>query len=134
MSCSSTRAPGFRSPSPPTPTTRPWPAPWSVRWAKGVRIITTNLVVAETQVLLLRRTGRSAAMTFLAEVRSGPIVVVDSDAELERAAVTEWLSVYSDQAFSLCDAVGFAVMRERGISDALALDHHFDVAGFNRIP
>src|SRR5712691_4984562 len=36
------------------------------------RLVTTNLVVAETQVLLLRRAGGTAALTFLREVRRAP--------------------------------------------------------------
>ena len=100
----------------------------------GCTVVTTNLIVAETYALLLRRAGREAAMRFLGEVRSGPIVVVDSTEELERAAADDWLATYDDQPFSLCDAVSFTVMRDRGITEALALDHHFEVAGFLRAP
>ena len=42
-----------------------------------------------------------------------------------------WLARYDDQGFSFADAVSFAVMTERGIRDALTLDHHFVVAGFH---
>jgi predicted nucleic acid-binding protein len=34
----------------------------------------------------------------------------------------------------LADAVSFAVMTDRGIADALTLDHHFAVAGFSMVP
>jgi predicted nucleic acid-binding protein len=39
-----------------------------------------------------------------------------------------------NQSFSLTDAVSFAVMAERGIKEALALDHHFSAAGFLTVP
>jgi len=103
------------------------------RVTAGWRVVTTNLVVAETHALLLRRVGRGAALDFVREARREPLVVVDSTADLEREAIRDWLVPYDDQPFSLVDAVSFAVMTERGISDALALDRHFTVAGFNRV-
>ena len=95
------------------------------------RVVTTNLVVAETQALLLRRVGRAAALTFVQTVGEPPNVVVLSSREIEAAAERDWLARYDDQEFSFADAVSFAVMTERGIRDALALDHHFVVAGFH---
>jgi predicted nucleic acid-binding protein len=94
------------------------------------RLVTTNLVVAETHALLLRRVGRTTALTFLQTVGESPNVVVRSSRELEAAAERDWLTRYEDQDFSFADAVSFAVMTERGIRDALTLDHHFVVAGF----
>lgn len=101
---------------------------------EGVRIVTTNLIVAETYALLLNRLGRKASLAFLAEVRRPPIAVVDSAAELEVRARTDWLEPFDDQFFSLADAVSFVVMAERGIGDALTLDRHFAAAGFRMIP
>ena len=94
------------------------------------RLVTTNLVVAETHALLLRRVGHAAALTFVKTVGEPPNVVVESTRELEHAAMQNWLARFADQGFSFTDAVSFAVMTERRISDALALDHHFTVAGF----
>jgi len=94
------------------------------------RLVTTNLVVAETHALLLRRVGRATALTFIQTVAEPPNVVVRSTRELEAAAERDWLARYHDQDISLADAVSFAVMTERGIRDALTLDHHFAVAGF----
>jgi predicted nucleic acid-binding protein len=94
------------------------------------RLVTTNLVVAETHALLLRRVGRATALTFVQTVGESPNIVVRSSRELELAAERDWLARYDDQDFSLADAVSFAVMTERGIREALTLDHHFAVAGF----
>ena len=98
-----------------------------------VRMVTTNLVVAETYVLLLRRDRRETALGFVGTVGEAPNIVVRSSQELETRAVTDWLEPYHDQAFSFTDAVSFAVMAERGIEDALALDKHFAVAGFRLV-
>jgi uncharacterized protein len=94
------------------------------------RLVTTNLVVAETHALLLRRVGRAPALTFVQTVGEPPNIIVRSSRELEAAAERNWLAPYGDQDFSFADAVSFAVMTERGIREALTLDHHFVVAGF----
>ncbi len=104
------------------------------RLERGARIVTTNLIVAETHALLLRCTGRKTALTFVREVRRAPNTVVTSSPEDEESAVTDWLERFDDQFFSLTDAVSFAVMADRGIREALALDHHFAVAGFEVVP
>lgn len=98
------------------------------------RLVTTNLVIAETHALLLRRVGRPTALTFVQTVDEAPNLVVRSTRDLERAAERDWLARYADQDFSFTDAVSFAVMTDRRIRDALALDHHFAVAGFSVSP
>lgn len=98
------------------------------------RIVTTNLVVAETHALLMRRFDREVALAFVGEVGREPNVVVSSTPELEAQARHDWLERFGDQDFSFTDAVSFAVMRERRIRSALALDHHFAVAGFEVVP
>jgi predicted nucleic acid-binding protein len=95
------------------------------------RLVTTNLVVAETHALLLRRVGRPSALTFVQTVDEAPNLVVHSTRELEQAAERNWLARYADQDFSFTDAVSFAVMADRRIRDALALDRHFAVAGYS---
>jgi predicted nucleic acid-binding protein len=97
------------------------------------RLVTTNLVVAETQALLLRRVGRSPALAFVRTVDDPPNIVVRSTRDLERVAERDWLARYADQDFSYTDAVSFSVMTERRIRDALSLDHHFAVAGFQAL-
>jgi uncharacterized protein len=100
----------------------------------GARVVTTNLVVAETHALLLRRGGREPALRFLNEVRRDPILVETSSPDVEERAIADWLDRYADQSFTLTDAVSFAVMADRGIAEALALDRHFSTAGFVRLP
>jgi predicted nucleic acid-binding protein len=97
------------------------------------RVVTTNLVIAETHALLLHRVHRDAALAFTSIVRQSPNLVVYADARLEQAAL-EWLERFKDQDFSLCDAVSFSVMASRRISEALTLDGHFVAAGFSVVP
>ena len=101
---------------------------------RGARVVTTNLVVAETYALLLRRVGRQAALAFLEGVRRPLMLVVTSSPDLEERARREWLEPFDDHDFSLADAVSFSAMAERGIEDALTLDRHFAAAGFRMVP
>jgi predicted nucleic acid-binding protein len=97
------------------------------------RLVTTNLVVAETHALLLRRVGHAAALTFVRTVGEAPNVVVTSTPGFEQDATREWLARYADHDVSLTDAVSFVVMTRRRIREALSLDHHFAVAGFEAL-
>ena len=98
------------------------------------RVVTTNLIVAETYALLLVRARRAAALSFLRAVRQSPNEVVSATGDLEDRAITHWLDRYEDQDLSLADAVSFEVMAGRGIREALTLDHHFAAAGFVMVP
>lgn len=98
------------------------------------RIVTTNLIVAETHALIMRRIHRKAALAFVREVGRAPNIIVSSSPEIEAGATNDWLDRFEDQDFSMTDAVSFFVMRQRGIRDVLALDHHFGIAGFDVIP
>lgn len=100
----------------------------------GRRIVTTNLILAETYALLLSRTRRDAALGFLRAVRQPPNEVVNATPDLEDRAINHWLERYEDQDFSLADAVSFEVMAGKGIREALTLDHHFAAAGFVMVP
>jgi predicted nucleic acid-binding protein len=101
--------------------------------AAGRRVVTTNLVIAETHALTMRRAGLGPALAFVQTVSEPPNLVVRSSEEIERRAVRDWLEKFHDQDFSFADAVSFAVMHERRITEALTLDRHFEVAGFKAL-
>ena len=101
----------------------------------GVQLVTTNLVVAEMQILLMKYRGVAEGVRFLDRLHSDLTHdVVFVDRELERAATDRWLRKFSDAKLSLADAVSFEVMRQRKIKDVLALDEHFAIAGFSTVP
>ena len=94
------------------------------------KFVTTNLVVAETHALLLRRMGYSPAIQFLDVLeKSSRVLYVYSAKDLEDEA-GEILRKYKDHAFSYADAVSFAVMKQRGITDVFTYDQHFRAMGF----
>ena len=101
----------------------------------GDDLVTTNLVVAEMQILLMRFRGADEGPRFMDSLYKDPShEVVFVDRALERTAVDHWLRRYRDHPLSLADAVSFEVMRSRGIRQALALDEHFELAGFDVLP
>ena len=90
--------------------------------------------MGETHALLTIRAGPATALAFLRHATTAPTEVVESTQALELEAQTAWLVRFADQDFSLTDAVSFAVMTRRRIRDALTLDYHFAVAGFQIVP
>lgn len=93
-------------------------------------LVTTSLVLSETQIFLRRRIGYDVAMNFLAGINeSARIKVVFPDLSIEQQA-KQILRQFADQDFSLADAVSFVVMREMKITQAFAYDGHFSTAGF----
>lgn len=88
------------------------------------RFYTSDLVMAETWLLIRGRLGRQAAMKWWAGIRTGIVAVVPAcEADLEAA----WRIAqrYGDQNLSLVDCVSFALMERLGIDVAFAFDHHF---------
>jgi predicted nucleic acid-binding protein len=100
---------------------------------RRARIVTSNLVVAESHALIMRRAGIASGLRFVQLVRASPNVVVASNGQLEDAAVNDWLLRYTDQPFSMVDAVSFAIMAVRGTRAALTLDRHFAIAGYQMV-
>jgi predicted nucleic acid-binding protein len=97
-------------------------------------LVTTNLIIAESYILIRRNLGHREAVTFLDRIKISPrIEKVYADAELEGQA-EEILRRYHDQLFSYTDAVSFALMHQRNIEEAFTFDRHFTVAGFMQVP
>lgn len=95
------------------------------RW----QLVTTNFVLAETHALVLARRNRFLAARVLAEIDASPTLVVRAEEGDERRA-REIIERYADKAFSLTDAISFAVMERLRIGVALTFDRHFAQYGF----
>lgn len=100
-----------------------------------ISFTTSNLVLAEMHALILRERGSRAAIGMLDAIYTDPLYrVIHVDRGIESHAVDNWLRKFSEARFSLTDATSFEIMRTEGITRALALDHHFEVAGFTLVP
>jgi predicted nucleic acid-binding protein len=101
------------------------------RLLQGSRfLVTTNLVVAEAQIIIRRKGGFDPAIRFLESIRQThrlQMIYADPDIDLLAERI---LRQFSDHELSLADAVSFAVMRQREITDAFTFDRHFQMAGF----
>jgi uncharacterized protein len=96
------------------------------------RAVTHNYVVVEAEALVERRLGSAVARRLMQDVLPR-IEVAWITPELHDRAVESHLADLRRRT-SLVDHVSFAVMRERGIGEALALDGHFREAGFAVLP
>jgi uncharacterized protein len=96
--------------------------------------LTHGYVLAELVALAMARgPPRSATLAFLMALLDHPEVeVVWIGESLHRGAV-RLLEARPDKQYSLCDAVSFILMRERGIREALTTDRHFEQEGFDRL-
>ena len=99
-----------------------------------LHLMTTNLVIAETYILIRRAIGHQPAMRFLQNISSSPRVSKIFSEQMLEDNAENILEKYQDQDFSYTDAVSFAVMKQRGIHLAFSFDHHFVTAGFTIIP
>lgn len=102
---------------------------------KTRRVVTTNYVLSELLPLLTIRfrIRRARALKVIEVIRSVPWVEIVHVDEALDAAAWQLLENRLDKAWSLVDAVSFIVMKNRGITEALTTDHHFEQSGFTRL-
>jgi hypothetical protein len=97
------------------------------------RTITTEQVLTETGNWSAASGDRDAFLALLESIRAdAKATVVWSD----RATFEAGLRLYAarpDKQWSLTDCISFVVMKDRGITEALTADHHFEQAGFKAL-
>ncbi len=98
------------------------------------RRLSHNYVLAEFVALAVARgTHRLEALRFIEAISNSPeIEVVWIDRDLHDRS-TRLLKERQERAWSLCDAVSFVLMSEKGLLEALTTDHNFEQAGFVRL-
>jgi predicted nucleic acid-binding protein len=89
--------------------------------AEGRPCFVTNYVEAEAHALLLRKLGRLIARQWLLTATLPVVRALPREEERAR----EILASHTDEDWSLCDALSFAVLESRGASAAFSFDHHF---------
>ena len=98
--------------------------------AQRVRLVTTNLVLAEVHRLLLLRAGARPAARALDRLEASPLTVVEfATAEHHRAARL-WLERLRGRPVNYTDAVSFAVMEATRCVAAMSFERDFARAGF----
>lgn len=96
--------------------------------------LTHGYVLAEFVALAqARRLPRLETLAFVTDLVANPdIENIWVDESLHDKAMT-LLEQRLDKTYSLCDAVSFILMRERGIEEALTTDRHFAQEGFRKL-
>ena len=102
--------------------------------AQTVVLLTTNYVVSETYTLIRMRLGHNAAVTAVEGIIESDLLEIVQISESLDAAAFEILRKQSDKDYSFVDAVSFALMKSRGISQAFSFDEHFRQFGFQTLP
>jgi len=96
----------------------------------GGELVTTAWVLTEVANHLRQAPNRPLLLSLVADLRSDRrVTIVPPTLEL----FDRGLRLYGerpDKDWSLTDCISFVVMHERGISEALTGDHHFEQAGF----
>jgi predicted nucleic acid-binding protein len=101
----------------------------------GGQWVGTTLVLAELHGHLIRRLDPREARRIMASVIADRAFDWrDASIELVRGGVERWIAGYSDQRFSLTDAVTFELMRRERIGRAFAFDRDFETAGYELLP
>jgi uncharacterized protein len=96
-------------------------------------IVTTAWVVQELADGLCAPKLRGTFLrVFEAIQKDEGATIVEFDANLWREGLTLYAS-RPDKAWSLTDCISFVVMTDRGLSEALTGDHHFEQAGFRAL-
>jgi predicted nucleic acid-binding protein len=95
-----------------------------------VRLLTTEMVLDELLAALAKVSVRPFAMSGVQAIRSNPNVEVIPQTSLQFSTGFELYRSMADKEWSLTDCASFILMRERGLTEALAHDRHFEQAGF----
>lgn len=100
----------------------------------NAKLLTHSYVLAELIALaLVRRFPRPAMLAFVIDLLDNPhIETVWVSEQLHREAM-QLLHERQDKSYSLCDAVSFVLMRQRGMTESLTTDRHFEQEGFIRL-
>jgi predicted nucleic acid-binding protein len=102
---------------------------------QGVRLITTNYVIAELVAVLTSpiRVPKPTIIAAVAGLKSSSKIQIVHIDQAQDDEAWDLLSRRPDKLWSLVDCASFVVMQELGITEALTTDHHFEQAGFIRL-
>jgi predicted nucleic acid-binding protein len=96
-------------------------------------LVVTEFVLVEILNALASTESRGRAAALWTHLRADPtVVVVPASTELVARGRQRYAD-RPDKAWSLTDCLSFVVMEERGPTEALTADHHFQQAGFKAL-
>jgi uncharacterized protein len=97
------------------------------------RILTTQWVLTELADAMCSRQKRQTFIDLYQVLQTdADVEAIPASAELFERGM-ELFTDRPDKDWSLTDCISFVVMQERGITEALTGDHHFEQAGFRAL-
>jgi uncharacterized protein len=101
----------------------------------AVRIYTTEMVLVEV-ANMLGKAGehfRALVQQTIVSLRQNANVTIEPQTSTLFREALDFYAAHRDKNWSLTDCASFLVMKEEGITEALAHDHHFEQAGFRAL-
>jgi uncharacterized protein len=96
-------------------------------------LLTTDWILMEVADALAESESRSRVRDFIFHLRGSPgCEVISASRDLLDRAL-DMYNQRADKKWTLTDCTSFVAMRERGVSEALTADHHFEQAGFTAL-
>jgi predicted nucleic acid-binding protein len=93
-------------------------------------LVTTWWVLVEVADALSAPASRRRVAAFLRKIEADPEIVVAARDDDTFARGLDLFERRPDKGWSLTDCISFVVMTDRGLTEALTGDHHFEQAGF----
>lgn len=99
----------------------------------GTRLVTTHAVLLEIGNALSRQRYRSAGVRLLDALEADPNVEIIPLSEQLYTRAWPLYRERPDKEWGLTDCVSFIVMQDRGVTEALTADEHFQQSGFRAL-
>jgi predicted nucleic acid-binding protein len=100
--------------------------------SNSIRLVTTQAILLEIGNALSKQKYRAAAIQLLESLEADPsveVVLLTNSLYL----AFDLFKKREDKEWGLVDCISFIVMQDRGITDALTTDIHFQQAGFRAL-
>ena len=97
------------------------------------RLITTEMVLDELLAALSKVPVRGLAINGVNAIRNNPNTEVVPQTSIQFDEAFDFYRRMPDKEWSLTDCASFTLMKQRGLTEALAHDHHFEQAGFTAL-
>ena len=99
----------------------------------GTRLVTTRAVVLEIGNALSKQKYREAAIELLISLSEDPTVEIIPLSEVLFDRAFTFYQSRKDKEWGITDCISFVVMQDRGLSEALTADDHFQQAGYRAL-
>jgi uncharacterized protein len=101
--------------------------------SNSIRLVTTQAILLEIGNALSKQKYRAAAIQLLESLEADPSVEVVLLTNSLYKLAFNLFKQREDKEWGLVDCISFIVMQDRGITDALTTDIHFQQAGFRAL-